>query len=62
MIRQYDAFAVGQANVSWVRLYQVGVYWVSLGNWPIVVYLDAVIDDFGTLVPIGKPLSNWRHA
>lgn len=62
MIKQYEACAMGQAAVGWVRLYQAGVYWVTLGDWPIVVYLDAVIDDFGTLVPVGKPLSHWRHA
>lgn len=62
MIKQYDLCAMGTAPVSWTRLYQAGVYWVSLGDWPIVVYLNAVIDDFGTLVPVGKPLSLWRDA
>ena len=62
MIKQHDAFSMGMAMVSWIRLYQSGVYWVTFGDWPIVVYLDAVVDDFGNLVAVGKPFSRWRDA
>lgn len=34
-------------------------YVVQLGTLPCAVQINAVVDDYGTLQPVGQPLATW---